>query len=314
MRLSLVVFLVVALLTAAFLPASAQPTSPVQLAGWDMQVWPEYDQPSVLVIFNGTVADGATYPVSLQISLPTEAEIHAVAYPDATGNLLTLAADTQETADGKTLSFELDQPKFVIEFYADILTPVPDRSFALNLVAPYAVQQATLMLRQPARASNWKSSPAIASNAVDELGNPTYTLNLGAQSAGQATAVQVSYTKADANPSVAAQAQTPAMTNAVVAAEPVQQNWLPWLAVLAALAGAGALLAYGLSRRRAMATVSRQARRRTARERGDDGNTRPAAQPKVHAAAGTQNKFCTQCGHKFAESDKFCRNCGAPKP
>ncbi len=314
MRLSLVVILVVALLATAFLPAAAQTAAPVQLAGWDVQVWPEYDQPSVLVILNGTIADGAAYPVSVQIPLPAEAEIHAVAYPDATGNLLTLAADTQATADGKTVSFELDQPKFVIEFYADILTPAPDRSFALNLVTPYATQQATLMLRQPARASNWKSSPAIASNAVDELGNPTYTLNLGAQTAGQTFPVQVSYTKADANPSVAAQAQTPATTNAVVAAEPVQQNWLPWLAALAALAGAGALLAYVFSQRRAAATMSRQARRRTARERTQDGNTRPSPQPKVTAAVGTQNKFCSQCGQKFADSDKFCRNCGAPRP
>ncbi|HSM21625.1 MAG TPA: zinc ribbon domain-containing protein [Rubrivivax sp.] len=305
MKRHLIILAITALVSVAvaLVPAFAQSEAP-QLATWDVQLWPEYDEPSVLVIITGAVVEGATLPQTLRIPLPAGARLHAVAYPDATGNLLTLPWTTEGGADGQTVVFDLNQPRFVVEYYADILSPPPSRSFELNLVAPYAAQQASLALRQPSRASDLQVTPAMTAGGPDNLGNPTYTLELGALQAGQRVPVQVSYTKADADPSVAglAVAETP------VASVDRSSGWVPWVIGAALGLAAGAVVVYFLLRRRSTG-ASRQARRRQARKQGA-----PARPPVASPAAGSsQTKFCVQCGQKFEGNDRFCRNCGAAR-
>jgi hypothetical protein len=295
-----------ALVLGGTLPGSAQ-SLPLRLATWDVQIWPEYDDPSVLVIAAGSLAAETPAPQQLRIPIPAGARVHAVAFPGPEGNLLTLPWSAETDASGQTLVFALDQPRFVVEYYADILAPPPSRSFDLDLVAPYAVQQASLALRQPSRASNLQVTPAMAEGGLDGLGNPTYALELGALEAGQAVPVRVSYTKADAEPSVAGLEvdETPA-----AAADGSAQSSLPVIIGVAAGLLAGAAALYLWTRRRS-AGASRQARRRTARKQG----TALLRPPTGSAAPGgaALNRFCVQCGQKFEGSDRFCRNCGAAR-
>ena len=291
-------------LAVTALPAAGQASPPV-LSTWDTQVWPEYDQPSVLVITSGTLAEGTAFPQQIRLPIPANATIHAVAYPEASGNLLSLAWTSEPDAEGQTVVFDLDQPRFVVEYYADILSPPSSRSFDLTLVAPYEAQQASLALRQPSRSSDLQTTPAMVAGGMDALGNPTYTLEMGAQTAGQSTPLQVSYTKADAQPSVSS---APPAT-AVVEDTSSEAAWLPWVAGVAAAVLAGALTFYLVQRRRASAG-SRQARRRDARKQGAPPVRQPSNGPATGAAV---TKFCVQCGQKFEANDKFCRSCGAPR-
>jgi hypothetical protein len=192
----------------------------------------------------------------------------------------------------------------VVEYYADIITPPSSRSFDLNLVAPYAAQQASLALRQPSRSSDLQTTPPMVPGGVDALGNPTFTLDLGPLAAGQSTPLQVSYTKADVQPSVSSAPSAPVGAESSSAA-----SWWPWVAGVAAAVIAGAVTFYLVQRRRSTA-ASRQSRRRDARKQG----ALPARQPSGGAApVASSTKFCVQCGQKFEGSDKFCRNCGAPR-
>lgn len=291
----------------AALPAGAQTEAP-QLATWDVQLWPEYDDPSLLVIITGAMADETALPQTLRIPVPAGARVHAVAYPDATGNLLTLPWTAEAGADGQVVALELDQPRFVVEYYADILSPPPSRSFSLDLPTPYAAQQASLALRLPARASDLQVTPAMTAGGLDSLGNPTYTLELGALPAGQNVPIQVSYTKADATPSTAQQPAAAAAAPAAAAADS-SPAWLPGVVGVALGLVIGALAVYLLWRRQS-GGGSRQARRRKARRQGAAPARPPASQP---AAATAQNKFCVQCGQQFEGDDKFCRSCGAAR-
>jgi hypothetical protein len=294
------------LLASSLAPLSvaAQP-APLQLTTWDVQVWPEYDEPAVLVIVTGSIDPATIFPQQLRISIPSGARLHAVAYPDETGNLLTLPWTIEPGDDDQTVVFDLDQPGFVVEYYTALVTPPPSRSFDLNLVAPYATGQSSLALRQPARASAMRTTPALVPGGLDALGNPTYTLELGALEAGQSVPLQVSYTKADADPSVSglAVAETPTVGSTD------GQNWRPLIVGVAVGVLAGAVGIYLVTRRRSLGS-SRQARRRDARKQG----VQPVRSPFGGAApASSPTRFCVQCGQKFEGSDKFCRNCGAPR-
>ena len=122
----------------------------VVLSRWAIEVWPEYDQPAVLVIQNGTVADGVSLPQTLRIPVPVGARVHAVAFPTEDGSLLSLPWSTEATADGQVVVFELANNDFVVEYYSDTISPPPNRSFELPLVTPYVAEQASVTLRQPA--------------------------------------------------------------------------------------------------------------------------------------------------------------------
>jgi hypothetical protein len=291
------------LLSLVTFPVLAQ-TAPLELATWDTQVWPEYDQPSVLVITGGSFGTETSFPQQVRVPIPADAAIHAVAYPGAGGNLLSLDWTVEAGVDGQTVVFDLNQTSFVVEYYADIISPPSNRSFDLTLVAPYAVQQASLALRQPSRSGNLQTTPAMIPGGMDDLGNPSYTLDLGALAAGDATSLQVSYTKADTQPSVASGPAAP-----VADASSATPSVWPWLAGVAAAVIAGGVTFYMVQRRRA-ASASRQSRRRAARREG----AQLARQTSGGAAPGASaTRFCVQCGQKFEGSDKFCRNCGAPR-
>jgi hypothetical protein len=291
------------LLSLVNLPVLAQ-TAPLELATWDTQVWPEYDQPSVLVITSGFFVPETSFPQQVRVPIPAGAVVHAVAYPEDSGNLLSLAWTVENDVAGQTVVFDLNQPSFVVEYYADILSPPSGRSFDLTLVAPYAAQQASLALRQPSRSNDLQTTPAMLPGGMDDLGNPTYTLELGALAAGEGTSLQVSYSKADTQPSVAS-GQAPPIADA---SGDTTSVW-PWLAGVAAAVIAGGVTFYLVQRRRST-LASRQSRRRAARKQ----EAQPVRQTSGGAApAASATRFCVQCGQKFEGSDKFCRNCGAPR-
>ncbi|MEZ4768881.1 MAG: zinc ribbon domain-containing protein [Caldilineales bacterium] len=302
-------------LAALFLPAGVHAQgAPTGLDSWAVEVWPEYDRPAVLVILNGTVQPGNGFPATARIPVPQGVDINAVAIPGADGRLVEVPWRAEQAATGQDIVFTLDQPDFVVEYYADVISPPPDRSFNLDLVAPYSVQQASVTLRQPERASNLQTTPAMQPAGTDSLGNPLSSVQVGPLAAGQSVPLEVSYTKADNNPTVA---------NAVVGDDAVAQppaasvgaDWLPVIvgAVLGLLVIGG--VAYWLLRRRQVAGGSRQARRRAAREKGTPPVKTPAsgAAPSATPQKAAQNLFCPQCGTRYEASDKFCRSCGAAR-
>jgi hypothetical protein len=284
------------------------------LASWNIEVWPEYDKPSVLVIYTGTVADGAAFPQKMRIPVPAGVTLNAVATADATGALISIPWTAETTDAGQEVVFDVDKPQFVVEYYADVLSPPPSRGFDLTLLSPYAAQQGSISLRQPARATEMQITPPLAQTGTDSLGNPLYSQQLGALAAGQAIPLKVAYTKPDATPSV-----SPAMETAG-AGEQLQENgaqgkgtpdWLPWLVGGLIFVLVAALVVYLLLQwQQRRAARSRQARRREARERGDPPPRKPSADT---GETGGQNAFCPKCGRKYEQGDRFCRSCGTER-
>ena len=290
-------------------PGVAAQSTPANLDSWTVEVWPEYDRAAVLVLLNGTVPETTGVPVEVRIPVPAGIDINAVAFPGEDGRLISIPWTTEPTADGQDIVFTLEQPDFVVEYYADVISPPPSRNFDLNLAAPYPVQQATVTLRAPARASDLQTTPAMQSAGTDALGNPLYTMQIGPLAAGEAVPLSVSYTKADANPTIANAvvgddvANVPAVSSSGV-------DWLPLLAGLVLALAVVAGVAYWLWRRGQASGGSRQARRRAAREKGDTP-VRPVAPAKTQKPA--QNLFCPQCGTKYEAADQFCRSCGTAR-
>lgn len=301
----LVTCLVVALHSSASV-AGAEQGADLTLASLRISVWPEYDQPSVLVIYEATVAEGTELPRTIQVLIPEDATVNAVAFPDATGGLFSLPWKSSNSDLGQVISFEIQVPDFVVEYYADVISPPPDRRFELSLVIPYDAQDVVLAFRQPARANDLNLVPRLDMAGEDSLGNPQFIRSLGQREAGEVIRFLAQYTKPDAEPTLARQSavELPAADLSEPSGFP---EWQPWVfgGLIGFLLGAGlATLAMSWQQSRRLAAVRRPepatGRGRAARRRRD-------------AAETSQSKFCVRCGHPFGVGDRFCRQCGASR-
>src|SRR5512138_2912308 len=69
-------------------PSAARAQSPIKLSRLQVQLWPEYDQSSMLVIYDFQLPDSVKLPVSVSLNFPKDAHLVAVASLAADGSLL----------------------------------------------------------------------------------------------------------------------------------------------------------------------------------------------------------------------------------
>ena len=105
-------------------PALAQTTS--ALSGMEIELWPEYDKPSMLVIFRGTIAPNVQLPATLTFEIPSKFTPLAVAYRDQQGLLLDLKYTTTVGANTTAITFSVPTTSFQFEYYDSTLdTTIP---------------------------------------------------------------------------------------------------------------------------------------------------------------------------------------------
>lgn len=86
-------FTALALVIALWASFSAQAQGELRLSSVSVDVWPEYDQPAVLVIYHISMPANTTLPVILNLRIPAQAEAYAVATSDPVNGLLNAPYD-----------------------------------------------------------------------------------------------------------------------------------------------------------------------------------------------------------------------------
>lgn len=165
-----------------------------------VDVWPEHDDPRVLVIYRGTLSPDTSLPYTLAFSVPAGAVVHAAAY-SRDGQLFTAQYQTVRSGDQAQIAFAIPVPDFQFEYYLDVITPPPQRTFEVNIVFPLPVANLQVSVEQPLRASGFTLAPASGSTAAS--GAFTYHLYADqAWPAGKPWRVRGTYRKEDTVPSL----------------------------------------------------------------------------------------------------------------
>ncbi len=186
--LTVVLTLIVALL--APLPAVAQDSVTIQ--SLTIAVWPEFDQPTALVFYRGSVAEGTAVPVRLRFALPSGAAIHAVAYRLPDGQLVN--APFSMGADALTMTSP--NGTFHVEFYDPALMREGDeRRYTLEWRSEYDVGNLIWEVQQPAEAGNLSITPGESTLTLDAYGLPLYRIVAGPVLAGEVAHLEVRYTR-----------------------------------------------------------------------------------------------------------------------
>ncbi len=277
---------------------------PNRLSQLKISVWPEYDQPTVLVMLDGTLADATNLPRQVAVLIPSSAKLQVTTFANADGSFAAeqVSQSTNQNDGFTRVTFSIQTAAYHVEYYDDLLRGAPDKSMDYGFKAAAPVDQATLEIQQPFKATSFSVTPPSQSARTDAQGF-TYSISQFSNvSAGQSITAQVKYVKSDPALSISALPTAPIATPAPAAVPAPASPWNNiFILVAVVLLGLAGVIGYFVlqQRTRAPALASSRGGGRRGRERG--------SKPREVAA------YCTQCGHGLSSDDLFCPRCGTKR-
>lgn len=301
-RLLLLGTLILLLLAALVgsVPTSYAQTTATEIEFLSVEFWPDYDQPSVLVLLTGTLPSTALLPAEVTIPLPPEARLNAVARITADNMMID---DIEFTEVGDSVIFATPDSRFRIEYYVPYAVDSDDHVYTFEWLADVAVAQLAPTVQQPLAASSLSTDPAALSVSGDrEDGFRYHNLPLAMVPAGESYRLSFRYPMPEPQLSVSIANQNPGGATgggdtAVSGSNILQEQWPYFLAIAGVVLVVGATVWYLL--RQGSSNRVRKPRPRRANP------SRSASQASSAAA-----KYCHNCGQPSEAGDKFCRSCG----
>jgi len=276
------------------LPTPVRAQDAATLKSLNVQLWSEFDQPSMLAILEFEVADDIQLPATIDIPIPNEANITAVAFgPDDNLLLANYQNKPAESPNWQIVSiFVSDRASYRVEYYLPLKREGNKRTFNFQWTGPYSVDDFNIDVRVPQDSTDLKTTPAIP--FVQEqpfLSGGSMTNGL---QEGQTYELRITYFRESENTIT-----TPASSQ-VEPLEPVDENTdgratLNNLPIILGSFGAVLILialTFYLRGRSIVPQTSKPRKRSRPQE------------------AGTQT-YCHECGTRAHEGDRFCRTCGS---
>lgn len=266
--------------------AGQSPTS--NLAQVQVDLWPDYDQPALLVLITAELPSTASLPATFELNLPPEAgEPTAVAQITSDGSMLNTPFDFQRGEVTNTLRVETAELGVRVEYYFPYERDGNAVRFTYNWLGGVAVDDLAIVLQRPPQATSFDVGVEFEDIGTQTDGLHDYRWQIGRLDADQVRSAQVSY---EGPPPTASPTELPLdQAPAASASSDGMSAWLPVVtAIVGLVIGAGASW-YVLSRRRSPARLGRQ-------------------RPRPRAA---RVAYCSQCGAQVKPGDQFCRQCGS---
>lgn len=281
------------LLFTLILPAAGHTQSKATaIDSLTIELWPDYDRASVLVLLTGALPADTTLPATVIIPIPETAQLNAVARIDRSDGQMKDDISSSPVPDG--LSFITPDLRFRLEYYLPYTVNNNQRTFNFSWLAAISVNKFRLKVQRPLFASQLTTEPVSINIFSGEDGFTYYAFSEQAVPAGQSFSVRVDYTMTTAQLSVerltppSTRVQEPGLPSTAKTGSDI--NW----SLLAIVAGGIIIL---------MVFVWKIAIRRA-----------ESKQPKTHNATAKKesySKFCSNCDNPVDIDDRFCSKCGA---
>ncbi len=297
-------FAVLVLLVALLLPAHAMAQNAIGFDSLDVSVWPEYDTPTVLVIYKISLTADTTFPAEINLKIPANVEkMSAVAIGTTADGVSDTGVEYKFTpgTDFSQLSLKAQARFIQVEYYDPGLNKTGSQhQYKFDWQSNFGINNFRFEFRQPLQSSKVSVVPALTPTILDADGFQFSEYKQTDVKVGQKIEFNINYERSTDSPSTSflkVQSSTPLDQTL-----PGQSNWtiyLPWV-----LGGLGLALLFvagwvywtsGRTNRAAAASRKRHAARGETISSDSDGQ-------QVH---------CSQCGKRTQPGDRFCRACGA---
>ena len=284
----------------AVLPSSAHAQSVIKFSTLQVQLWPEYDQPSMLVICEFKLADGTNLPADITFNIPKDGKLSAIA--SLSNGQLVLAGYTGPTTNSnwQTIKVKVDTATtYHIEYYAPISKTGTERQYNYLWPGDYAVDDFSIGVWPSVDTTKITSDPTL--NPVNNSdGTTSWKKDFGALTASQQFTLKLDYNKSsDTLTKTGVQSSQPIGSNTSGSALSTFGNGLPYFLPFF-LGGLGMLVLGG-----AIVYVWQLVR---------GGGNKPRRRHSLRSlraeTEGDSEVYCHQCGTRAHKGDTFCRVCG----
>ncbi len=284
----------------AAIPARAQDA--VRIASLRVDIWPEFDRPAVLVIYHITLAANTALPATLNLHVPAQALINAVAVVDPGLGLLNAEYTRTVVGAWATLSITTTSLEVQVEYYDSLVRDGSTRTVVYEWLGDTAVEAFNVAFQVPAGASNTSLDPAPASSQRDAYDLLNYVTDTMSLEAGETFTLTAQYEKADDELSIASMPVEPAMSLEETSGQTAWSDVLPWI-----LGGLGlVLIVLGMFVLFGFLGNPGWRRTKTARQRKERHISRASKDEEEESS----QVHCHECGRRAQPGDQFCRSCG----
>lgn len=293
---------VLALLALVFFlsatPAQAQ--GGVHISAVRVDLWPEFDRQAVLVILHVMLAPETSLPATVEVKIPAQAEIHAVAVVNPGKGLFDENYESSVLGKWNTLTITATQLEVQVEYYDVLVKDGKTRHIAFEWPAGSAVDSLAVAFQNPTGATNLVMTPAAVQTQRDQYNLINYITAPVTLSARDSFKLTVQYDKPNDDLSVAGQPVQPSQPLGETNGRVAWSDVLPWVVggLGLGLIVVGLVVLYSFLRG---TEPRRKQRLRHPRRAAQAGTT-----PDENAAV-----YCHECGHRSQPGDTFCRTCGA---
>ena len=260
---------------------------PVDSLEWlTIDLWPDYDRASVLVLLTGSVPADVTLPAPVTLPLPPEATLNAVARISDDNEMID---DVEFERNDGTLTLTAPDLRFRVEYYMPYSREGLQREFVFNWPGGPAVARIDVGVQQPLAATSMSVQPAVDSILTGSDGLEYHNLPVRQLGAAESFIVEVSYRLASEQ--LTAAGREDRVTGGESTADGSDFNWSLVLAIIGAtlllLAISWQLFGARLMKRRA-----------------------PRKPRPLRTMQQQSVQFCHACGARARAGDRFCRECG----
>jgi hypothetical protein len=290
-------------------PHTKAQSSVRELASLQIELWPDYDQPQVLVLLTGTLADDVPTPATIALPLPEDASINAVAHASEESGSLENIADVDTDTPGQ-LTFTTPSPTFRIEYYVPYTSDGDRHNVVFDWLSDMTVDQVFAVVQQPADASNFELSPEAEQSSPGQDGLIYHSLASLALPAGLSYSLEASYDlpSGQLSADILAARQVQVEGPLPVVSDPAQPSSPEFNWPLVAIVAGGLIIVAAVTW--FLYTSYTNNRKRSPRPRPRRTNVARSSGTAKASSPSSAAQFCHNCGNQVDTEDQFCRKCG----
>ena len=285
-----------------------------EISSMEVNIWPEYDQPSVLVIYRVSFNSLTNFPSSVSFKIPTSAgNPYSVAMKDVDGLLYDLEYSVTPEGSWNRINFITSTPDVQLEFYDPYLEEGNGvRSYTFRWISDYPIDDLKVVVQQPRFVPSITISPDFGvgkTNTDDHL--KYYTSDFGSLNQGSYVIVSLSYDKTDSSLSAST------LPVSAVSDLPKSSTFGAKIGTLLTaiwdnrtLTFASILILVSFALMIVVALLALQ--RRNEHMPVEEASPKDSAQKKRAVnTSESREVYCHVCGKRARAGDLYCRVCGS---
>ena len=186
------------------------PTKDLSIGRMKVALMPEYDDPSVLAIYDGKFEDASSYPIKTSFFIPKGSVISDACSLSHEGQHFCQLYKTVNRGDLDEVSLLLPYPNFYLSFHTPrFVVKGNNKEFDYLIKSNHSIKTMEVDIQQPLRSTAFSISPPGGATLAEKNGTINmikgfnhFIYKFEGIAKGQESAFKIKYIKNDPNPSV----------------------------------------------------------------------------------------------------------------